>query len=89
MTLLLFILLGFFGMAAHWFKKWARGEITVGLWDYARLEKKHTFGAIITVIFAILTAMSSITEFTQESISMALLIGFTGDSLANKAPEQA
>lgn len=86
MTLLAFIALGFLGMIGHWLKKWARDEISVGLWDYIRVEKKHTIGAVITTLFGVVTAMYSIHDISQESIGMALLIGFTGDSLVNKAP---
>jgi hypothetical protein len=85
--ILIYILLAAVGMVGHWLKKWGRGEITVGLWDYIRLEKKHTVGAVVSVLFGIVSwYVISTPVFSESSILIALLTGFTGDSIANKAP---
>lgn len=84
----IYILFAVVGMIGHWLKKWAREEINCSLLDYIKGEKRHTVGALLTVIAATLYAMADVTVLSQADVIKALLIGFAGDSLANKAPEE-
>jgi len=85
MTIILYISLGLLGMVAHWLKKWGRGEIQNGLYDYCMTHKKHTIGAICTMLGLVFPIYSASPEITQLSLSAVFLAGFGADSAANKS----
>lgn len=87
MTLLIYILIGLVGMLAHWLKKWARDEIDCSLYQYCMTYKKHTIGAVITMIGSVLTIYSGGPDLSQVTATAVFIAGFAADSAANKAPE--
>lgn len=88
MTLLTFILIGLVGQLAHYVKKWSRNEIECNLHDYVMTHKKHTVGAVVTMIVAIvgLFGSSTVIELTGQSMALAFFAGYSADSAMNKAP---
>jgi hypothetical protein len=85
MILIFYISIALIGMVAHWLKKWARGEITNGLYDYCMTHKKHTIGAICTMLGLVFPIYASSPEITQLSFTAVFLAGFGADSAANKS----
>lgn len=73
-------------MIAHWLKKWARDEIDCNLYVYCMTHKKHTIGAIITMIGAVISIYSGSSELSQVTATAVFLAGFSADSATNKAP---
>ena len=87
MAMFIFILVGSLGMLSHWFKKWSRGEFDCTLQLYIMTHKKHTIGAVITMIVGVIGLLSSGTlELTTQNLALAFFAGYGADSAVNKAP---
>jgi hypothetical protein len=83
-SLAIFLLLGFFGMFCHYFKKYAKEETSMSLAEYMFTNKKTTLSAIISTVVAILGLMSTgPLELTSHTLALAFLTGYGSDSLLN------
>lgn len=86
MSFIYLLLTGFFGLFAHWLKKWSRGQIEQGFIAYMSAEKKHSIAAVVTLFGAIVTMYTTgDIELSKQVLAMAFMAGFSIDSLINKS----
>ncbi|WP_426994452.1 hypothetical protein [Methylomonas sp. CM2] len=88
MELAIFIVTGFAGLTAHWFKRWARGQTEAGFADYMLTHKRYTVASVCSMIGAIAGLyLAGDVELSQSSAALAFMAGYNIDSAVNKSPE--
>jgi|GEM_PF-2642579 len=85
-TDIIFYLIAFSGVYCHWFKKYARDQLSCSFARYLIVEPKNTFVTLITLLVAMFTMQGSgiLLELTRENISLVFMAGWTADSALNK-----
>jgi len=83
---IIFYLIAFSGMYCHWFKKYAREQLSCSFIRYLITEPKNTFVTLITLLVSIITMQQSgiFLELTRETMSLVFMAGWTADSAFNK-----
>ncbi len=88
-VLVVFIIMGFIGAYAHYFKKRYIDLTTkCTLQDYLKGNFPQTLYAIGAIIFAELSLASVTASVTLAGIVGALTAGYTADSAINRAPDE-
>ena len=90
LMLVIYNLVGWFGAVCHWWKDRARGRTNCSLWDYIRCERGGTYAALVTIFLGELVLAYDATFATGLGLKVmwaAWVVGFAGDSAANKAPD--
>jgi hypothetical protein len=78
---------GFFGLFAHWLKRWSRGQTESDFWDYMLANKRYSIGSVAGYLGAAATILSSepIADLYSTSVLGALFAaGYMADSVINK-----
>lgn len=87
--LIVFVVLGFVGAYAHYFKKFYIDKTTqCTLGEYLKGNLPQTLYAAGAVIFAELTLASATAGISLGAIVGALTAGYTADSAINRAPDE-
>lgn len=79
------------GSAAHWAKRWARGQTAAGPLAYLRGEFRHTLlslGAAAGAVTAMIAQGQGL-DGSPQALALAALAGYAADSALNKAPDEA
>ncbi len=84
MTTLVFLIVAYFGLFCHWFKRWAREQTDRDFIRYMTEHRKHSIGSIVSVLAGVATLLSGSPELSQETLSLAFLAGYSIDSMVNK-----
>lgn len=86
MTLISLFLAGLVGVTVHWFKMWAREQTTSTLREYFEHERKATLNMLLSLVGAIVGAVSTgvLVDVTQTSLAAAFMIGYVIDNAVNK-----
>jgi hypothetical protein len=86
MTVLMLWLIGLAGMAAHWVKRWARGQTATSFREYFFVvDRNHSVAAVITMTVSVATFLSAWDGvWTMQSAALVFLAGYASDSAANQ-----
>ena len=82
METIVFFVIGFFGLTAHWYKRWVRKQCAKNFFIYMRENRRHTIASVCTMAAGVMTLAGS--GLSQESLSLAFLAGYSIDSMLNK-----
>lgn len=86
MNFLLFLLVGSAGLFCHWFKRWARGQISLGFIAYMATEKRHSIASVTTLFSSIIAMYIAVdVELTKQALALAFMAGYGVDSAVNKS----
>ncbi|QFY42767.1 hypothetical protein F6R98_09135 [Candidatus Methylospira mobilis] len=84
MNILFFMLIGTFGLIAHWCKRWLREQTTASLLDYyLKYNRRATAATAITFSGALFGFLSSSPELTPVTAYAVFLTGYGIDSAIN------
>ncbi|TXI11399.1 MAG: hypothetical protein E6Q68_06195 [Polynucleobacter sp.] len=86
----MFIMFGNLGMVGHWFSKWKKGEIDIGLYSWVMKNPRASLTAFTSFIAAALTMAAAGQLDTLDYVSLLSLsftTAWTFDSMLNKLDE--
>lgn len=84
MSTFLIFFAGFVGMAAHWYKRWFRGQTGSTFAQYMSANTGNTILSFGAMVGACASIIATGAEVNPQLIATALLAGYTADSVMNK-----
>jgi len=84
----IFLACAMVGQVAHWISGAASRDILVSYFDYMRSHPYNTFSALVALNVAVVGMIAGgLVELTTQNAAMAIMAGYTCDSLFNRFPK--
>lgn len=87
MNFVTLLLIALVGLVTHWAKRYSRGQLECSFTEYMQTHKRNTIASLATAGAAVVALYSTgDLEMTNQTMALAFLAGYAGDSAVNKGP---